>query len=730
LARHRKHYREAAGPKSARPLPLFDCGQAPCVGAGQPSGCPIDQQIPSYLAQVAAGQLGAAFSTIVADNVLPSTTATICNHRCQSFCTRLDYDDPLQIRGAKKAAVVAAQAAYIEALGAQPALRSEARVLVIGAGAAGLAAASYLRRNGVDVVVRETREQPLGIVSQVIPDFRISDEQWGLDVALAKSWGVALEYGAPAAYDLAKLKEEYDFIVLATGAWREGLSPIALDGEQAVDALDFLARSRASGRRLSLGRQVVVIGGGDVAMDCARAAARNAGVEQVSVVYRRTRQQMPAQPEEIELAEADGVVFAELLAPVAYSGAVLTCDVMELTDADASGRRGVRVCQQAAAQLPADTIISAVGARVDSAAFAANGLALNDRGLPLVGENNESSMPGVYIAGDCKAGPATVVQAMADAKLAAADILRKLQLPVDFEQKKRPDEPSPGPDFEQKKGPDEPSLWPLWPEPSPRSHLGPQQSGASLTTLALRKGILAAATTDAATDSARCLGCDQLCELCVDVCPNRANVSVKLTASTCDAAAAPGSAPAAPACASPASSVLAPAPAALTCEDAAALAPAPSPLAQRPPLTEQILHLDALCNECGNCAIFCPTAGRPYRDKLTLFATEEDFRDSDNCGFLPLNAAADGNGEASPDLLPAPQDANGPASPGPQDSNGEASPRPQDGNSSASSRLLLRLQDGSVLEATTDDERIPAPIAALAKTVLKRYAYLLHQERK
>jgi putative selenate reductase len=572
FARHHKDYREASD-VSSRALPLFSCASAPCSGIDSNSGCPINQQIPLYLAQVAAGDNAAALQTILTQNVLPSTTGTICNHRCQSSCMRLHYDDSLNIRAAKQTAVQASMKDYLNSLNPSE-LQSDAKVLVIGAGAAGLATASYLRRNGVQAEVRETRKQAMGIVSHVIPDFRISDEQWQLDASLAQRLGVQIGYGAAENYNLNELKQSYDYIIIATGAWEPGRSSLALDGQHTLDALDFLARSRTSQLQLPLGKRVAVIGGGDVAMDCARAAARNAGVEETVLVYRRTLAQMPAQREELQLALADGVKVLELHQPTNFANGTLTCEIMQLGSEDASGRRAVTGTGQTV-QLDFDTVVSAVGAGVGCEQFVANGIALNAKGLPELGENLESSVPGVYIVGDCKAGPATVVQAMADAKLAAANILAKLGLSCDFVRNTERDTGTVHLSASQQRD-------------TGTVHL----SCLSREQLLERKGILQPASANAATDAARCLGCNQVCEVCVDVCPNRANVAISLPA---DAAAAAG-------------------------------------FGQ----TTQVIHIDRLCNECGNCAIFCPSAGKPYLDKFTLFANEEDMADSKNNGYLPL----------------------------------------------------------------------------------------------
>ena len=529
-----KWAREAKSRKIKSTLPLYDCFTAPCSSGG----CPINQQIPEYLALVAAGEYDKAFRVIAIDNPLPAITSEICNHACQSKCTRLDYDEPLRIRSAKNTAVKNAQRKYLDQM-VEPSLKTDKKVAVIGAGPAGIAAGLYLRRNGVAVTVFEKRDKPMGVVQYLIPQFRISDEAMNMDYELAVKTGVEFRFGVPANFDIQELKKSYDFIVIATGAWAPGVCACGGE-EELLDALAFLEESKTCGCHLHLGKWVAVIGGGDVAMDCARAAKRCPGVEQVSIVYRRTRQFMPAEREEQELALADGIEFRELLSPISCDGKMLTVECMELGEPDTDGRRKF-VCTGKKEELPFDTVISAVGARVDTRDFARNGVKLAD-GYAELDENHRTNIEDVYVAGDCRAGAATIVQAAGDSKKIAVDILDRIGLANDFE----------------------------------RAAISPDPK-----VLAFRKSILC--ETGAGTnDPMRCLACGNVCEICCDVCPNRANISMAVEG--------------------------------------------------RP----QILHLDALCNECGNCGVFCPHTGNPYKDKVTLFADREAFADSTNKGFALL----------------------------------------------------------------------------------------------
>ena len=582
MAFYRKEQRPVASRKTDLPLPLFDCYQAPCKNGG----CPIEQQIPEYLHLVAEGKFDEAFRVIAIDNANPGITGTLCNHACQGKCTRLDYDSSLEIRNAKLLAVQAAQEAFNRNIQAKP-LRSDKKAVVIGAGPAGVSAALFLRRNGVEVTVLEKRDRPFGIVEYVIPEFRISAQTIQQDFEMAEKAGVDFRFGQTAPVDVAALQKEYDYVILAIGAWKEGYSPVEEGQDKIVDALAFLEESKVNQCKVELGKQVAVIGGGDVAMDCARAAKRAPGVEKVTLVYRRTKEFMPAEPEEIRLAIEDGVEVVELHAPIRYDGKTLHCEKMQLGEYDESGRRGINGTGEKV-DLAFDTVICAVGARVDNSLFEAAGLKLDGRGKPVLNAAGESSLANVYVAGDCKAGPSTIVSAIADAKFAAIDILRKLNLENDFVRVEIPQKEE---------------------------------------ILYARKGAMVA-SSKANTDGYRCLACDQLCELCCDVCPNRANVRI------------------------------------------------PMPGFEN---SSQILHVDGMCNECGNCGIFCPHAGNPYKDKVTVFWTEEDFHDSTNRGFLKLS----------------------------------------------DDQIMVRLEDGSVLTGAVDDARIPAALSGFIKTVMSDYSYYI-----
>jgi putative selenate reductase len=530
--------------KTSSPLPLIDCYKAPC----EHGGCPIEQRIPEYLTLTAAGRYTEAFDVIAVDNTAPTITGVLCSQQCRDHCTRLDYDTPIDIRGVKLVASDAAQDDFIAAIRPSPA-RADVGAAVIGAGPAGIAAALYLRRNGIDVDVFERLDGPYGIVGYIIPTFRIEREQIERDYRMALAHGVRFHFGCDPHYSVHELRRRFAHVIVATGSWGHGQIPVREGGELVVDALDLLWNSVNEGGSRSLGRRVAVIGAGDVAMDCVRTAARAPGVEEAVLVYRRTEPFMPATQHEVDTVRAEGLRMLQLLAPIAYDGTTLRCEQMALAAVDAGGRRSV-TGRNSFVDLPFDTVVGATGATVETGGYTANGLALDERGRVRLDADHQSSVPGVYVVGDGRIGPDTIVRAMSDARTAVRAILAAEGMTADFD------------------------------VPPPAGARPGNGDGA----VARRRGLLIA-EINGGGEGGRCLTCDEVCEMCAEVCPNRANVAVVV-----------------PGYADP----------------------------------RQIVHLDGLCNECGNCGTFCPHAGLPYRDKLTVFWTREDFDDSVNSGFLPL----------------------------------------------------------------------------------------------
>ena len=531
-----KHHVKAVKPlpsrKIKRPVPLTDCFVAPCE-----EGCPIHQDITTYLKLMGAGKAEEALEVILLKNPLPFITGTICAHNCMSKCTRNFYETPVNIRRTKLEAAEGGFEAVMAKL-KKPEITSGKTAAVVGGGPAGMAAAYFLARGGVKTTLFEKEEKLGGVVRNVIPGFRISDGAIDNDAKLIEAMGVEIVTGREIG-SVDEVKKDYDYVVLALGASTPGV--LRLEKGQAMNALEFLAQFKATDGNLDLGENVVVIGGGNTAMDTARAAKRNKGVKKVSLVYRRTKRYMPADAEELEMAIEDGVEFAELLSPVKLENGVLYCKKMVLGDYDASGRRGA-VETDEVVEVPADTVIAAVGEKVPGAFYEANGIALDNRGrVQADQETLETSVAGVYAAGDGLYGPATVVEGIRDGMKAAEAILGRAVAE---------------------------DLFSLSEEEKIYGRKGNlmEEDGKDV-------------------DSKRCLSCNSYCENCVEVCPNRANITLTV------------------------------------------------PGMER----HQIIHVDYMCNECGNCKSFCPWDSAPYLDKFTLFANEKDMEDSKNQGFVVLD---------------------------------------------------------------------------------------------
>ena len=524
--------------KSEKKVPLVDCFTMPCRDR-----CPIHQDITSYGRLVNEGKFKEALEVILDKNPLPFMTGNICTHSCQSACTRNHYETDVQIRTNK---LIAARGGYDTVL---PELKQEGavqkKVGVIGAGPAGISAAFFLARAGVEVHVYDKDAVAGGVVANVIPGFRIPAEEIQKDVNLAKQYGAQFHLGQEVNdIDAFRKENNFDAVILAIGAHKE--APLVLEKGEAYNALHFLADFKAQDGKVNLGKNVVVVGAGNTAMDVARAAKRNAGVENVYLVYRRTKRYMPADQEELEEAIEEGVIFQELLAPFTHENGKLLCHRMVLSEMDASGRRSVKESDEVV-EIPCDTVIASIGEKVDGSFYEKNGIAVTDKGLPVLKkESNETSVAGVYAAGDGAFGASVIVKAIADAKLACEAILNKT-IGTD-----RPSETTDEKIYAKKGNLQE-----------PEKGLNPDK---------------------------RCLACDHICENCCDVCPNRANFAIKV----------PGVE------------------------------------------MHQIIHVDYMCNECGNCETFCPYDSAPYKEKFTLFHRAEEMEDSTNDGF----AFVDNDGNA------------------------------------------------------------------------------------
>ena len=520
-----KAFRGDAKAKVSDTLPLFNCYVSPCMQA-----CPIHQNIPDYVGLVGEGRYAEALDVIYQENALPNITCNICDHQCQFHCARMDYEGAVRIRDMKKIAVENGTEEYMEKLWSAPGQPADVKAAVIGAGPAGLSAAYFLARSGFDTTIFERERKLGGVPRYVIPAFRISDEALDKDVALMERLGVEVKCGAPAPSVEELKKMGYTHILMATGAWQAG--ELGIPGN--VKGVIGWMKDMKQQVKPCLEGHVVVVGAGNTAMDAARVAKRM-GAASSTIVYRRTKKEMPADEHELKLAIDEGVKLVELAAPVEQKDGKLVCNQMKLGEPDASGRRSP-VATGETFEIPCDLVISAIGEKVDAKLMAENGIEMGRKGPAF-----QTNVENVWSAGDAHRGPATVVEGIADAAAFAEAVIGKAH-----------------------------------------TYEIPEQAYPAKADAIAKKGILKMASC-ACCEGGRCLDCNTVCENCVDSCPNRANVVIKM---------ADGS--------------------------------------------HEIVHVDKMCNECGNCTQFCPYASEPCHDKFTLFQTEKDMNESENKGVLFL----------------------------------------------------------------------------------------------
>ena len=557
-------------------LPMFDCYISPCMQA-----CPIHQNIPDYVGLVGDGHYAEALSVIYEGNALPNITCNICDHQCQFHCARMDYEGAVNIREMKKIAVEKGSSDYLKNYWQKPGKPSSVKAAVVGAGPAGLSAAYFLARSGFDTTIYEKAANAGGVVANIIPKFRIDPKAVQADIDHVAAHGVKFVFNTNKAdVTIKALKDKgYDYIYYAVGSELD--NPIKVEGDKAkvLGSLEFLEQFRDA--KAVLGKNVVVTGGGNTAMDCARAAKRTSGVEKVSVVYRRTQKEMPADPEEYKMALEDGIEFIFLANPKKIENGKLSCIKMALGEPDASGRRRP-VETDETIELCCDTLITAIGEHADSEAINAFGLPVNEKGWPVVdSQTNESPISGVYAVGDMQTGPSTVVRCIAEARKAVEATIDKV---IDEIKDAECETEAPEEEYQDSFVEEEEDEKYLQAEEEFFKDVQARKSHLCTDCKSCKQ--CKSIEEFAKQEAKRCMDCTYYCNKCVEVCPNRANVAIDMTFSE--------------------NSV--------------------DPF--------QILHLDAFCNECGNCASFCNHQGRPYKDKFTLFSRPEDFEDSTNSGFF------------------------------------------------------------------------------------------------
>jgi putative selenate reductase len=568
--------------KTNKSLNYFDCIHAPCVDT-----CPTNQDIPDYLYHTSKGEFGKAFEVIMKKNPFPSVLGMVCDHLCQTKCTRINYDNPLLIREVKR--FIAENGNELKLL--KPAKEINKKVSIIGAGPSGLACAYFLCLAGFSVEIYETKNIPGGMVSDAIPSFRMKAEAINKDIERIKNLGVKINYNNKidtTAFE--KIQKQSDFVYIATGA-QKFKSP-GIEGENAngvIDAFTFLS-SIKKGEKINIGKNIIVIGGGNTAMDVARTAFRIADKDgKVIVIYRRTRNEMPADVEEIKALLEEGIEIMELTAPekiISENGKVvkIICSKMKLGESDSSGRAKPVKVLDSNFEIKVDTIIPALGQDVDIDFVQPNLLKADAATF-------ETQLKNIFIGGDAMRGAATVIKAVGDGRKVASQIIDRAGIEFSFDAEKE----NRGFDYKDHiirkskrvRG-----------EHAPETEIK-ERNNFNIIVSPLTK-------EQAMNEAKRCLLCDEVCSVCVTVCPNRANYTyfrkpVKIQISKVVNKNG-----------------------VVNIEKSGILN-----ITQK----YQVLNIGDFCNECGNCTTFCPTNGAPYRDKPKFYLISKSFKEVEN-GFM------------------------------------------------------------------------------------------------
>ncbi len=387
--------------------------------------CPAHVDIPGYIALVGEGRYQDAIRLIRKDNPFPTTCGFICEHPCEARCRRNMVDDSVNIRGLKR--VAADFAGEVDPPACAPSTGK--RVAVLGGGPGGLSAAYYLQLMGHQVTVYEMLPELGGMLRYGIPNYRLPKNRLDEDIRSILKTGVEVKHGLKIGQDITiqELREQYDAVLITIGASTD--KKLGLEGEDAEGVLSAVQFLRNVGKHEIMdltGKEAAVIGGGNVSMDAVRTAKR-LGAKKVSIVYRRRMSDMTALRGEIDGAVAEGIELQTLKAPASIvvddknhvKGLYVT---PQMVSSIRDGRASIRPTGEENLYIPCDVLIKAIGQNIETRHFEEAGIPVARGRIVTKRSGTFANMPGVFAGGDCASGPASVISAIAAAKVVAANI--------------------------------------------------------------------------------------------------------------------------------------------------------------------------------------------------------------------------------------------------------------------------------------------------------------------
>lgn len=575
----------------------FDCLTAPCIGA-----CPLHIHVPQYIEYIAQGKFAQSLDVIRDKNPLPMVCGRVCNHPCEEVCRRKHWDKPVAIRALKRIAADWVEQNPLEQK-ASPAIEKKAeKIAIIGSGPSGLTAAYFLAKEGYPVTVFESLPEPGGMLRYGIPEFRLPLASFQADLKKIQEAGVEIQCNTKIGKEgisLQKLQEEgYKAIFVAIGAYKS--RKLSIEGEDALGCMDCLTylREIRSGQSQSIGKKIAVVGGGNAAIDAARTAFR-ANSEEVHLLYRRTKSQMPAAQEEIHELQEEGIHIHELTIPVRIlteEGRVkgIECVKAQLGAVDSTGRPRPVPVEGSNFVLDVDTVLVAISQEpeLESLLCGMEAKISPNQTLFISKENQETTIPGVFAGGDVVRGADTLIHAMGDGRQAAMFIKQYLEGNII---------PASQADF---------NIYSVEKEYLFRTPWQGEYQKPSCTPACERKNFCEVEAVyseeDAKKEAQRCLQCDLRCEICVEVCPNRANFVFEVP--------------------------LEQVPYTVLGYSHGEIIPVGHGLYEIQ-YSRQIGNLADLCNECGNCDNFCIETGGPYKIKSAFYRSLQTLKESKHDGF-------------------------------------------------------------------------------------------------